>query len=441
MSPDEPHSQLAQSVGAKMRAARLANKLTQSQLAKPEFSVSYISAIERGQIRPSLRALTILTARLGLSSTQLLAGQTPGDVLPTPPLSKPSHREEKTELMLLEAYISLQQGAARQALEQLQLITTKNVKLQQQLQYLLGWAYLHTAQFEESKDALSEAARLANDPSINVRILNMLGTVHTATRNDSEALGAYQHCLDLLAGDQQCNPFLTIQVYTNLGECYLRLNQVDQAVATFQHAAALTEELATPEQLIALYGRLHQDHTNADEHHLATLYAHKCLHLYSQASRRLARSELYHQLCHAMMQRDQEQARTFLDAALQQEKAGQDQLSVASITTHLAAWFFAHNALAEAKEHAQKAYEEAQPFGDTIIAAEASMLLGDIAYVQSQHEEGDTYFGLGLAMLERLGTRDELADGLAHYAQLLEDGDKPEQALKQLKRAFEIRQM
>jgi len=57
MSTDQSNNKLGQSVGAKIRAARQAKKYTQSQLALPDFSVSYISAIERSQIHASLRAL------------------------------------------------------------------------------------------------------------------------------------------------------------------------------------------------------------------------------------------------------------------------------------------------------------------------------------------------------------------------------------------------
>src|SRR3989442_3600945 len=77
MSPEQPPTKFGQSVGEKLRAARIAQHYTQSQLAAPDFSVSYISAIERGQIHPSLRALEILAGRLGLSSTQLLPARSP----------------------------------------------------------------------------------------------------------------------------------------------------------------------------------------------------------------------------------------------------------------------------------------------------------------------------------------------------------------------------
>ena len=48
MASHSDPQQIGQTVGIRLRAARLARKLTQSQLAQPDFSVSYISAIERG---------------------------------------------------------------------------------------------------------------------------------------------------------------------------------------------------------------------------------------------------------------------------------------------------------------------------------------------------------------------------------------------------------
>ena len=50
-------------IGQRIRRARLQQNLTQGELAKGQFSVSYVSAVERGQIRPSLGALERLEAR------------------------------------------------------------------------------------------------------------------------------------------------------------------------------------------------------------------------------------------------------------------------------------------------------------------------------------------------------------------------------------------
>src|SRR5579863_2035755 len=60
-------------VGSNIYRVRRKLRITQKQLAAPEFSISYISAIERGRIRPSLKALDILARRLGVTSAELLA--------------------------------------------------------------------------------------------------------------------------------------------------------------------------------------------------------------------------------------------------------------------------------------------------------------------------------------------------------------------------------
>src|SRR5437588_764941 len=96
---------IGQTVGAKLRAARLAKKLTQSQLARPDFSVSYVSAIERGQIHPSLRALEIFAQRLGLSSSDLLLNQTGQILHELPEKNVTNENKQDIEIQLLEAQL------------------------------------------------------------------------------------------------------------------------------------------------------------------------------------------------------------------------------------------------------------------------------------------------------------------------------------------------
>src|SRR5215469_1269664 len=69
---------VAARVGSNIREVRTKLALTQAQLAAPEFSISYISAIEHGKIRPSLKALSILARRLAVPLTFLLEGSPAG---------------------------------------------------------------------------------------------------------------------------------------------------------------------------------------------------------------------------------------------------------------------------------------------------------------------------------------------------------------------------
>src|SRR5438105_6416196 len=133
MSPEQPSNKIGKSVGEKLRAARIAQHYTQSQLAAPDFSVSYISAIERGQIHPSLRALEILAGRLGLSSTQLLPARSQQEEQLSSSSSITERDDNEIELLLLEAQIQIRQGIAEQAIAQLEKLSPKKLKRLQQL--------------------------------------------------------------------------------------------------------------------------------------------------------------------------------------------------------------------------------------------------------------------------------------------------------------------
>src|SRR5438046_1867690 len=165
MSTEDSHSQMGQSVGARIRAARQAKKYTQSQLAAPDFSVSYISAIERGQIHPSLRALEILAGRLGLTSTQLLPARAQPEERAGGGPSSLEREEEEIELTLLDAQVMINQHSATHAAERLMKLPPKRLKPQHLLEYryLLGWAYLEDERFQEAEYALSDALQQAKE--------------------------------------------------------------------------------------------------------------------------------------------------------------------------------------------------------------------------------------------------------------------------------------
>ncbi len=445
MSPEQLPSKIGKSVGEKLRAARVAQHYTHSQLAAPEFSVSYISAIERGQIHPSLRALEILAARLGLSSTQLLPARSQQDSRPSSQLSITEHDDDEVELVLLEAQLLIQQGSAEQAATQLSKLSTKRMKRQQQLQhrYLLGWTYFETERYQECEYTLSEALQIAKDLNANylmLRILNISALAHAAMRNYTQALLYHQRCLNLLETVEPHDPFFTVQVYMHIGQHYTQLESIDQAIDMFEKALSIAEEIATPEDIQLIYRSICAYYTSAKEFDLATLYAYKGLHASTLEANKRLRSELYYYLGRAIMKGDQERARRFLEDASQQNNVVHDPLSLASIYTRLAEWYFKHENLVEAITYASQACELAQPYGDTIISAEALVMLGRIEYASAQYEQGDEHLSAGLDMLERLGSHEELSNESVLYAQLLEEHGKEREAFTHFRRAFQSRQ-
>ena len=67
-------------LGHRLRAARVAKGMTQTDLAGADVSVGYVSRIESGHRRPNLQVLTDLCVRLGTPVEQLLMGVAPQEL-------------------------------------------------------------------------------------------------------------------------------------------------------------------------------------------------------------------------------------------------------------------------------------------------------------------------------------------------------------------------
>lgn len=72
---DEPA--LAPRIGERLKRARLAAGMTQQQLAGDRYTKAYVSALENGLAKPSIKALDYLAAQLGTTASQLMADDQP----------------------------------------------------------------------------------------------------------------------------------------------------------------------------------------------------------------------------------------------------------------------------------------------------------------------------------------------------------------------------
>jgi transcriptional regulator with XRE-family HTH domain len=433
---------IGQEVGAKLRAARLARKLTQSQLAQPDFSVSYVSAIERGQINPSLRALEIFAQRLGISSTDLLSKQTGQPLQGLSEKDAANENKQDTELQLLEAQLLILQGDSLQAVTVLRTLSSDTLKSQQEIRqcYLLGIALYHSGFLHESESVLMEALNKAiqlNDFFVKY-IRHALGLVHVSMHNHTQGLEYQLLNVDQLEKEQQPrDAFFDAQVYTNIGMHYSDLNKIDASIEMFQHALAQTKEVLSPEQLTSMYWNMSKYLAETQQYFLAALYGHKTLQLLVQEKSVSLRSEMYHYLGQAILQQDTQTALIYLESLLHNSSLEKDTLAFASITASTAEVLLRQGEEKKAYEYAEKACELASAFGDSIVIASILLTFGSIAYARKDYQAGDTQFMAGLHMLERLHTRKELAEKSAFYAQLLEVRGLPKEALKFYKQAYE----
>src|SRR5881396_1708413 len=145
---------VAARVGTNIREVRTKLGMTQAQLAAPEFSISYISAIERGKIRPSLKALSILARRLDVPLTFLLEGSPAGAAEARTVGYSPADAgpDQKVDIDLLQANILLHQERGEQALALLTPLQPERLSTDQvyRLYVLLGRCHFDSRQYQEA---------------------------------------------------------------------------------------------------------------------------------------------------------------------------------------------------------------------------------------------------------------------------------------------------
>ncbi|GAC1643404.1 MAG: hypothetical protein NVS4B12_07670 [Ktedonobacteraceae bacterium] len=440
MSPEPSPNKIGKSVGEKIRAARVALHYTQSKLAAPDFSVSYISAIERGQIHPSLRALEILAGRLGLASIELLPKRPHQDERQSTSPPQPEREDDEGEMVLLEVQVRISQNEPEKALALLNKISAKRLKRLQQLwhRYLLGYAYFLTDRLQECEHIFSEMVQIVKDANnfyLHTHILFILGKTFAAMQNSPQALLAYQRCLNVLEEAEVQDAFLIARVSTQLGIQYIEMDQPEAALHMFRKALDTIEEGNQVPQTYTTYNALVQQAVNNHDYHAATLYGNQAFAYATQEQQKRLKGELYHYLGQAILKGDGEEAYVQLKAM--KEKEASHPLIKASITARLAEWHFTRQHTAEARICAEEAYLLARPFGETIIIADASLILGRIDYVEQAFDRGDEHFVQGLAILEHLQSQGELTEQSICYAQLLEARGKDREAFIYLRRAYQ----
>ena len=442
MSPESSPNKIGKSVGEKIRAARVALHYTQGKLAAPDFSVSYISAIERGQIHPSLRALEILAGRLGLASTELLPKRPTQDERQSNIPRQPEREEDEGDMVLLDAQVRISQNEPAKALALLTKTSAKRLKHSQQLwhRYLLGCANFLTHHLEEAEhifSGMTQIAKDANNHYLHTHILFMLGNTFAAMHNPAQALLAHQRCLNVLEEAQARDVFLIARTFIQLGTHYTEIEQSDDAVIMFHNAFDMLAQLQTPQQIHTTYNALAQYAIDNKDYYAAELYGYQALAYSAQEAQQQIKGTLYHYLGQALIQGDQEEA--YVQLSAMQDRETTDVLVRASITARIAEWHFARQNIAEAHRYAKNACQLAQPFGKTIITADALVVLGRIEYAQQAFDMGDEHFVQGLTMLEHLHQQVELTEQSVRYAQLLEARGKAQEAFTYFRRAYQSR--
>src|SRR6185437_2541807 len=141
-------------LGDRIREARIHEGMTQGELAGTDYSVSYISAIERNKIRPSLRALSWLASRLNMNLSDLLSVEVP---IATDFAGVPV-AEDEAQAAIVQAQIDIAAHNYESARDRLQKVRdgVKSPSQRIQVNLLFGEACVELGHGDDAKDALEQ---------------------------------------------------------------------------------------------------------------------------------------------------------------------------------------------------------------------------------------------------------------------------------------------
>ncbi|MBO0780626.1 MAG: helix-turn-helix transcriptional regulator, partial [Ktedonobacteraceae bacterium] len=279
---------VAARVGKNIHEVRTKLGMTQAQLASPEFSISYISAIERGKIRPSLKALSVLARRLDVPLTFLLEGSPSGADVARAVGYSPSDTgpDQRVEVDLLQASVLVQQGSYAQAEELLAPIQPERVTTDQvyQLYLLRGQVHLGVGEYQEAvvdlRSAVSQGEAL-NDSEYTERARNLLGKSYYLLYNYTLALENHLKCHSAIEQAQISDPVFLLEVYGNLANDYFRLGDLEKSISFYHLALQTLEDIHRDSKGFAQkYMEISQQYKNAGKLIMAREYAMRSLSVY-----------------------------------------------------------------------------------------------------------------------------------------------------------------
>lgn len=453
----------ANSLGTRVRLARKRLGLSQQELAGPEYVASYISAIERDKIHPSLKALQLIATRLHEPVEYFLyGGYGSGALADSEPNANPTSFSTETSLAaalrddLLEAQVLVERASDSPSASDKEDLAKaakilSGIPLHQlaeydraQLLFIAGRMYTKEGDQETARAKLEEALPLANKTEqtvLSVEIRNQLGNLYYLRRQVDQALPYHRACWEAVQDNPNgFDPILRLNILTNLANDFTAQSKQNEAIATFQDALKFEEEANQPKTRANIYWNLATAHRERRDLVRARVYSTLALELYQELNQRRKLLRLSADMggLLADMGRESEAEKVLTKAvAVGQEDNSLVGTDLALTYTSLAWLRVRQNRLDEAKELSNKAVKEAREVHDKMAEGKALKLAAEIATLLDNRKDARKYFVDAIKLLEAINLPYLLSDVYKGYSEALEKWGELDQAVLYLKKAYE----
>ena len=264
-------SAMVADVGARIRSLRTAKGLTQAQLADPLYTKAYISMLESGRTRASMKALEHIAGVLGVRPSDLLGG---------------ASAPEAPQFALLDARRLVEQGKAAEAVAILERLED-GLAASDQLSRLrfLAAAYNSVGEPKKAFPVIERAQRMADllgDEEEQVRLKGVLASSYSRTYAYADAARLLRECIGAFETGTMKDETFHFRRLVDLAIVLTNSRQPREALATYERAIEISRKFSDRLSLAALYSGMAYNYQNTGDLEAAILYSQRSLQLYEE---------------------------------------------------------------------------------------------------------------------------------------------------------------
>src|SRR5439155_9731210 len=408
--------------------ARQERGMSQAQLAGEELTKGFISQLESGSVRPSIRSLQLIASRLGKSLDYFL-----GD--------EPLSLQKRLEFLDLAAQAALE----RSDWTELRRIGDEALRLDlqpEQRASFLRWcaqASVGSGDNEAAFELADEALRLvdrASAPAVHAGTLLVKGIAYGNIGQIFASSEAFEAALDTLDAHEILDVRLRSRVLVNLATTYRRLNRTAKAIQYYESALALANRHSDMRNVARSLTGIAVSLYDSGELDGAIANYRRALELFRRIEDQRFEQLVLLSLATLHTHQDKlDEAEAFARACRDRATAAGDTRFTAIADTELARVALARGDAKTALPLAQDAERHLGEAGDVYQQAGARRLVGAALHALGDHAGSDAAYDGAIELARGIEMFPSVSEYASEYAQKLRERGDYERAFQYLELA------
>ena len=244
------HEGQAETIGQRLRRLRHERGFSQRELASPGVSYAYISRIEAGARRPSVKALRMLARKLGVSADYLETGSELRDT-------------DERELKIADAELELRlaehpdEAEAKLAVLRDDAVDAGDTVAAARANIALGLAAASTGRTAATIERLEAGlAGFQLSPNVRPDVYATLGRAYSASGRPDLAVELFERCLEELEASAPDDTAARLRFTSYLSYALTDRGDLERAQEVLDDVLDKAEDLADPYSRVRLYWSL-----------------------------------------------------------------------------------------------------------------------------------------------------------------------------------------